>query len=85
MVEAITNLPREVPQHASQMYAKNLTTLLVGGGRSAEAKALVLEGIDRFPAQAESFRQIGQRIVEATGDKAFREEMAAAIDEKGPA
>ena len=63
----------------------NLATLLIGEERNEEAKVLVLEGVKRFPAKAEYFRQIGQRIVEATGDRAFREKLDAATNEKRPA
>jgi len=44
---------------------------------------VVLEGIKRFPAKADYFSRIGQTIVEAKGDKDFREQMKATIAERG--
>jgi hypothetical protein len=63
--------------------AGNLATLLIDGGNYEEAKSVVFEGIKRFPAKANYLSEIGQRIVEAKGDKDFREQMRAAIAERG--
>lgn len=41
------------------------------------AKQAILAGIKRFPDAIEGFVAIGQRIVEATGDRAFRDELSA--------
>jgi predicted phosphodiesterase len=41
------------------------------------AKNAVLAGMKRFPDATEGFAAIGQRIVEATGDRAFRDELSA--------
>ncbi len=61
-----------------------LATLLIDARRMVEAKAVVFGGIAKFPAnRADYFLQIGQRIVEATGDRIFREQMKAAIAERG--
>jgi predicted phosphodiesterase len=55
----------------------NLVTLLLATGRFDEAKAAVLDGIERFPADAKEYLgSVGQRIVEATGDRALRETLA---------
>jgi hypothetical protein len=56
----------------------SLAALLLAMRRFDEAKAAVLDGIERFPTQSNEYLvSIGQRIVEATGDRAFRETLAA--------
>lgn len=60
----------------------NLATLLLEAGRMDEAKAAVLGGIRKFPAKAAYFFEIGQKIVEATGDKDFRKQMESTIGER---
>lgn len=52
-----------------------LASLLSGTKRYEEAKSTVLGGIAKFPDKDAAFAEIGQRIVEATGDKAFRKRM----------
>lgn len=42
-----------------------------------EAKKALLAGMERFPGSADGYLEIGQRIVEATGDRAFRDELNA--------
>lgn len=62
----------------------NLATLLIEIEDFDKAKAVVLDGIGKFPAnRAGYFSQIGQQIVEATGDRNFREQMKAAMVERG--
>ena len=62
----------------------NLATLLIEEGHMDEAKAAVLGGIGKFAAdRTDYFFQIGQKIVEATGDRNFRREMEGAIAERG--
>jgi hypothetical protein len=61
----------------------NLATLLIEAGQMNEAKAAVLDGIGKFPEKADYFFGIGQKIVEATGDRNFRKHMEAAITERG--
>jgi hypothetical protein len=62
----------------------NLVTLLMEVGRVDEAKVVVLDGIKKSPAkQSDHLLQIGQRIVEATGDRTFRKQMEAAEGERG--
>ena len=39
------------------------------------AKAVILSGIAKFPASADGFVEIGHKIVEATGDREFREQL----------
>ncbi len=58
----------------------NLATLLAECGGADEAKAILLDGIERFGSPASrGFHEIGLRIVEATGDKDFRKQLEAAI------
>jgi hypothetical protein len=60
----------------------NMAILLIDRGKCEEAKSVVLEGIKRFPAKADYFSGIGQKIVEAKGDKIFREQIKATIVER---
>lgn len=62
--------------------AGNLATLLFETGNFDEAKTVVLDGIRAFPAQADYFAEIGQKIVDATGDRKFRKQIEAAISER---
>mgnify|MGYP001600266958 FL=1 len=58
--------------------AGNLATLLWETGRLQEAKTAVLGGIEKFSAnRVDSLLEIGQRIIEATGDRNFRKQMAS--------
>ena len=52
-----------------------LATLLASDGNHDEAKAVVRAGIRAFPQQTVGFVDIGMRIVAATGDLAFRNEL----------
>lgn len=52
-----------------------LASLLSGTKRYEEAKAIVLGGITKFPDKDAAFAEVGQRIVEATGDKEFRQQI----------
>ena len=53
----------------------NLAALLLDAERFDEAKATVLEALERRPAETEQLIAIGHRIVEATGDRVFRERL----------
>lgn len=76
------SLIQEGPPEATD--AGNLATLLIEAGSFEEAKIVVLEGIDKFPAKAgDYFFQIGSKIVEATGDRKFRKQLQAAIEARG--
>ena len=55
--------------------AVNLATLLFEIGDIEDAKAAVLSGTTRWPEAATQLTQIGQRIVEATGDRDFRDQL----------
>jgi hypothetical protein len=69
---------------AEAIDAGNLAILLMGDGNHDEAKAAVLAGIGRFPLdRVDYFVQVGQKIVETTGDRDFRKRMEAAIEERG--
>jgi hypothetical protein len=73
-VEIYRSLIAETVAEARDMG--NLATLLIAAGRFDEARATVLDGMERFPADTrEYFVSIGLRIVEATGDRAFREKL----------
>lgn len=54
-----------------------LATLLLDSGDHTGAKKYVLIGIERFPAATDGFVAIGQSIIEASGDRAFRDELNA--------
>ena len=83
--EAAIELYRSLVNCGSSEFrdAGNLATLLIDGGNSDEARAIVLQGIGKFPARAEYFAEIGQRIVATAGDRGFREKMKAAIVKRG--
>jgi predicted phosphodiesterase len=58
----------------------NLATLLIDTGNLEEAKVVVLNGIEKFAhGPLGRLIEIGQRIVEATGDRAFRRQLDAPI------
>lgn len=62
----------------------NLTTLLVDAKSFEEAKIVLLDGLAKFGAAAPGgLFEIGQRIVETTGDRKFRKELEAAIAARG--
>ena len=64
----------------------NLAILLTDDSKEeshSEAKALVLDGINRYPLKADYFMNIGQRIVEATGDRRFRQRIEALVKARG--
>jgi hypothetical protein len=54
-----------------------LATVLSAIDDYGAAKAVILSGITKFPASADGFADIGQKIVEATGDREFREQLLA--------
>ena len=62
--------------------AANLSILLADKGNNDEAKEVVLGGLKQFPDKRKYFSEIGQRIVEATGDKDFRKQLEAEIAER---
>ncbi len=70
-------------ESAESIDAGNLATLLIEAGELEEAKVAVIDGIGKFPAKADYFSGIGQKIVEATGDRTFRKQMEAAVAERG--
>lgn len=81
-VELYRALVRDDPSEISD--TSNLATLLIEAGHMDEAKATVLDGIKRSPANRRDYiQQIGQRIVEATGDRNFRRQMEIAEGEGG--
>ena len=60
----------------------SLAILLADAGCTGNAKSIVLNGIRKLPAKASYFSEIGQKIVEATGDRDFREQINNSIREK---
>lgn len=83
--ESAVELYRSLTEIESAEFsdAGNLATLLIRAGNLEEAKTIVLEGMGNFPAKAGYFAAIGQRIVEAAGDRDFRRQMEAIIAERG--
>lgn len=61
----------------------NLAALLIEAGELDKARTAVLEGIRDFPEKADYFAEIGQKIVEETGDRDFRQQMEVAIAKRG--
>ena len=68
---------------AESTDAGNLAILLIGAGSFEEAKGVVLNGIQKFPARADYFLQIGSSIVQATGDRGFRKKLTTAVKSRG--
>ena len=65
--------------------AGNLATLLLEAGAPEEAGATLLQGGAACPPERLDYlAEIGHRIVEATGNREFREQLRAAIVERGP-
>lgn len=52
-----------------------LATLLTDGGNHEEAKTTVKEAIRKFPEKIDGFVEVGMKIVAATGDIVFRDEL----------
>jgi hypothetical protein len=68
--------------HADAADVGNLATLLLDSGQKDEAQATILGGLRRFAAGRTDFLlEVGQKIVEATGDRGFRKEMEAVMAE----
>ena len=62
----------------------NLATLLYETGAGDEASTVVLHGITVCPPERLDYlAQVGQRIVEATGNREFRDQLWAAISGRG--
>jgi hypothetical protein len=78
-------LYRSLAQNLSEVTdVGNLVTLLIEVGSFAEAKAVLIDGIKKFPSKSTAyFFEIGLKIVEAMGDRTFRKTMEEAIVERG--
>ncbi len=50
-----------------------LATLMAEVGRHEEAKTVIGDGMRRFPDQSQAFVETGMRIVQASGDRSFRD------------
>jgi hypothetical protein len=59
--------------------AHNLAALLIELNRPDEAKDVVNDGIARYPDMSSAFLDLGHRIVEATGDKNFRDRLRSTV------
>ncbi|MDP9177790.1 MAG: metallophosphoesterase [Gemmatimonadota bacterium] len=62
--------------------AGNLATLLMEFNRFEEAKTVVLEGIESISKGTDHIAEIGHRLVEATGDREFRDRLAATLSRR---
>ena len=61
----------------------NLATLLAETGATQDAEAVLLRGVVACPPERLDYlSEVGHRIVEATGDKEFRERLRAAIAQR---
>jgi 3',5'-cyclic AMP phosphodiesterase CpdA len=64
--------------------AINLARILVDLDQTNDAKAVVLAAIRQCPVSAtDRLGRVGQEIVEATGDRSFRDQLKAEIAERG--
>ena len=72
-----TDLYRTLTRSSSQEAGDwaGLATLLTDEGHHSEAKATILDAIEAFPQNAAAFADIGMKVVSATGDKAFRDQL----------
>lgn len=60
-----------------------LVSVFAGAGRYEPAKATLLDGLQRFPGAAERFMSLAHAIIEATGDRDFRDMLRARQEERG--
>ena len=76
--------------HAVELYAEvveseqaepgdwgALATLMTGLKSYDGAKAVIRDGIERFPDQSQAFAEIGMRLVQECGDRDFRDWLIA--------
>ena len=62
----------------------NLATLLMETDSLEEAKAALLQGVATYPSERlDSLAELGHRIVETTGDRAFRDQLKTTIAKRG--
>lgn len=66
-------------EHAEPSDYAVLAALCSDSGRHDEAKKLVLTALEKYPEQSAAFSEIGQKIVEATGDRDLRNKIDAAL------
>lgn len=66
-------------QRAEANDAAVHVTLLSEIGRYEKAKKTLLAAIEKYPDRGVAFSEIGQRIVEATGDREFRDQISTAL------
>ncbi len=59
-----------------------LATIMINEGKHKKAKAAVQHGIHQFPGKIKGFAEVGMKIVEATGDIEFREQLRMQLEDK---
>jgi predicted phosphodiesterase len=62
----------------------NFVTLLMDLERYGEAKAAILEGMQRMPQATVQLQELGQQLISQTGDRAFRDQLRAALNAMAP-
>ena len=50
-----------------------LATLMTGLSRYDEAESVIRDGMERFPDQVQALKEVGMRLVQASGDRGFRD------------
>lgn len=79
--EAVTTFKSVLAkENAQPTDAVNLATLLFNIGDMNGAKAAVLSGVERWPEASTQLAHIGQRIVEATGDRTLRNQLTEGFE-----
>ena len=73
-----------IQENAEPSDAGNLAMLLIEIDDFEDAKTTVIHAIEEFPFKmTDYFRQIGLKIVEATGDRDFRKQLETAAQARG--
>ena len=62
-------------ESADFLDMKNLSILLFNLSKYEEARNVILDGMEKFPKKYMHFREIGHRLVEATGDRDLWEKL----------
>jgi len=80
-VEMYNQLVADESANATDFAA--LVLLLIDKMDHERAKAALLNGIEKFPENASAYLEIGQTIVESTGDRSFRDELISLESGRG--
>ena len=59
-----------------------LATMMMDEGKHKEAMTVVREGVHEFPEKINGFVEVGMKIVEATGDIEFRNELRMQLEDE---